>query len=270
MNTHTALYTLAFIGGEAAAMQREVEWAKGKPDEFLMMNTRSGAAAFQGKRREFLELRKSSIDILRSRGQLAGAANGVSTIALVEASYGNCREALAAIGSAMEIQRSAVLDDAAVVYAQCGDAAKALVLGEEFAKREPANPFIQESSLPGIRAAVELKRGNPTKAIELLESTRRYENAWPGPIYDRARGYLRAGKGKEAAAEFERVLARRGVAPLVSFYPLSYLGLGRAYAMAGDQAKARKAYQDFFAAWKDADPDLIPLKEAKAEYEKLK
>src|SRR5262249_44035731 len=111
---------------------------------------------------------------------------------------------------------------------------------------------------------------NPAKALEQLEPAARYEGGGFETIYTRGLAHLQAHSGKDAAGEFEKILARRGVAPVSILYPLSYLGLGRAQALAGDAAKARKAYQDFFAVWKDADPDLAPLRQARAEYDRLK
>ena len=115
-----------------------------------------------------------------------------------------------------------------------------------------------------------MNRGNPAKAIELLRSAEPFEKGQFGPTYTRGIAYLKAKLGKEAAAEFEKVLSRRGISPRSMLHALSYLQLGRAYALAGETEKARKAYQDFLALWKDADPDIPVFQQAKAEYAKLK
>ena len=127
-------------------------------------------------------------------------------------------------------------------------------------------------SLPTIRGRIEIQRGNPKKAIELLQAAAPYELGSSGPaaIYVRGQAYLRAGAGTEAATEFRKIIDHRGVDPVSPLYPLAYLGLARAGVLAGETVKARKAYQDFFAFWKDADPDIPILREAKAEYAKLK
>ena len=125
-------------------------------------------------------------------------------------------------------------------------------------------------ALPVIRASIEVNRGNPAKAIELLQAATPYENGSFGPQYLRGQAYLRARLAKEAAAEFQKILDRRGVGGLDVLYPLARLGLARAHALAGDAEKSRNAYQDFFALWKDADVDIPILQEAKAEYAKLK
>jgi predicted Zn-dependent protease len=122
--------------------------------------------------------------------------------------------------------------------------------------------------LPSIRAAIELNRNEPARAVELLRSASPYERAYPYAVYLRGLAYLRARQGTEAAAEFQKILDHKG-ANWGPFYPLSYVGLARASTLAGDNSRARKPYQDFLALWKDADPDIPILKQAKAEYAKL-
>src|SRR5262249_46722094 len=141
----------------------------------------------------------------------------------------------------------------------------------EAANVYPQARIINSSTLPSIRAAVEIKRNNPTQAVQLLEATRRYEAAaefWPQ--YLRGQAYLRQQKGAEAAVEFQKILDHRGEAPLSALYPLAQLGLARAAAIAGDTAKARTAYQNFLPVWKDADQDIRILQEARQEYANLK
>jgi tetratricopeptide (TPR) repeat protein len=111
---------------------------------------------------------------------------------------------------------------------------------------------------------------DPAKAVEDLEPARPTELNFLGPIYQRGLAYLRWGKGPEAAAEFQKILAHRAIVPLNLIHTLSQLGLARAYVLQGDTAKARTVYQDFLALWKDADPDIPILIAAKAEYSKLK
>jgi len=124
-----------------------------------------------------------------------------------------------------------------------------------------------------VRALIELNRKNPDAAIQSLQTATPYElGAAQGlfPIYVRGLAYLQAKRGVEAAAEFQKIVDHRGIAPTAPEHSLAKLGLGRAYVMTGNMAKARAAYQDFFALWKDADPDLPILKEARAEYGNLK
>ena len=124
--------------------------------------------------------------------------------------------------------------------------------------------------LPLIRATIELRRNNVAQAIDLLEGTKQYEAAagfWPH--YTRGQAYLKLRKGSEAAAEFQKILDHRGWDPLSPLYPLAHLGLARAAVLNLDTEKARQAYQDFFALWKDADADVPILKQARAEYSRL-
>ncbi len=117
------------------------------------------------------------------------------------------------------------------------------------------------------------RRGNPRKAIEVLQPARAYELSPDAGLYAnyiRGQAYLKAGMTAGAAAEFQTVVDNRGVVPTSALYPLAHLGLARAYALAGDTTSARRAYQDFLALWKDADPDIPILQEAKAEYAKLR
>src|SRR5262249_39609377 len=153
----------------------------------------------------------------------------------------------------------------------CGDIGKAQPLYDELARRNPKDTQINVIWLPVHRANIEIRRGNPDKAIQLLQSVSPYERAalfWPP--YLRGQAYLRLRARTEAAAEFQKILDNRGDDPTSFLYPLAHLGLARAAALTGDTAKSRKAYQDFFALWKDADADLPILIEAKKAYEKLK
>jgi predicted Zn-dependent protease len=123
--------------------------------------------------------------------------------------------------------------------------------------------------LPLARAAIAIQLGNPAHAIELLQSVGSYERNRPAITYFRGLAYLKAGKGAEAAAEFEKIAGARGPDPLWTGRALAYLQLGRAYSLAGEAVKSHKAYEDFLNLWKDADPDIPILKQARAEYAKL-
>ena len=151
-------------------------------------------------------------------------------------------------------------------------------LTEDLAHRFPEDTVIQFNYLPTIKAVSEINLGNPGKAIEILEAASPYELGSPSnistslslyPVYVRALAYLSAKTGTEAAAEFHKILTHRGIVQTEPIGSLAHLGLARAYAMQGDTIKARAAYQDFLTLWRDADPDIPILKEAKAEYAKL-
>lgn len=165
--------------------------------------------------------------------------------------------------------------NAALLLAQTGDAAGAEKLFADLVKESPNDTFLHSVWIPIARAAVEVRRHNGTKAVGLLESARPYElgNGFNSCAYwaNYARGdaYLKAQDGQNAAAEYQKILDHRGVSPTSPLYSLTRVGFARAYVLQGDNAKARTAYQDFFADWRDADPDIPILKQAKAEYEKL-
>jgi len=138
-------------------------------------------------------------------------------------------------------------------------------------KRNPKHTFVNSVWVPSARATMEINRGNGARAVALLDQALPglYFN---GMLYERGRAYLRAGKGAEAATEFNKLLGYRLMYlsfPDYSLLSLAHLGLARAHALSGDTGASRQAYQDFFALWKDADPDIPILKEAKAEYAKL-
>jgi hypothetical protein len=143
---------------------------------------------------------------------------------------------------------------------------------DDLGRRFPDDTLLHQVTIPGVRALIELNRKAPDKAIEVLQSATPYElGTVPAflPIYVRGLAYLQAKRGAEAATEFQKIVDHRGIDPPTPEHSLAKLGLGRAYVITGDTAKARAAYQDFFAFWKDADPDLPILQEARAEYTKL-
>jgi predicted Zn-dependent protease len=164
---------------------------------------------------------------------------------------------------------------AALLLARVGDSNASDKMFGELAKEFPNDTTLNLVWIPISRAISEMGRKNPAKAVEILESARPYElgtgpnscSYWAN--YIRGEAYLKAHDGQKAAAEYQRILDHRGVDPADPIYALSRVGLARAYAFQGDNTQARAAYQDFLAGWKDADPDVAILKQAKAEYAKL-
>jgi hypothetical protein len=139
-------------------------------------------------------------------------------------------------------------------------------------RQSPAGGYVYKLRIPLIRGAIELKRGNAERALELFAPEASYEAGWFAgylPAYLRGEAYLRLQRGQEAAAEFQKIVSHRGVVLNGEIGAVAHVGLGRAHAMQGDTAKAQAAYQDFLTLWKDADPDIPILKQAKAEYAKL-
>ncbi len=279
VSTHAGLYFIAFVEGDTAGMQRQAEWARGKPGEHTMLSTQAQAAAFQGKLRESRDLRRRAVEVALQRNLKESAANITAAGALNEASFANSRQAREEAQAALAIARGfQALTNAATAFALAGVAGRAQAIADELHKRFPTDTLVNAVDVPIIRATMELQRGKADKAIELLRAAGPYElgiaglgaGGGLGAIYIRGQAYLGAKAGKEAAAEFQKILDHRGVAPVSPLYPLAQLGLARASALAGDVAKARKSYQDFLALWKDADPDIPVLREAQAEYARLK
>ncbi len=167
----------------------------------------------------------------------------------------------------------------ALVLAGSGDVKRAESLMQDLQKRFPFHTMVQSYWLPTIRAQIALVNKQPQQAIDILRAALSVELGIPlsilgppclYPVYVQGEAYLALGQGSEAAAEFQKLLDHRGITWSCTTGALARLGLGRAYALAGDKTKAHAAYQDFLALWKDADPDIPILKEAKAEYAKLK
>ena len=159
---------------------------------------------------------------------------------------------------------------AASVLARIGELDQAKRLTDDIAKRFPLDALEQEVTIAGIQALAQMHRGNPARAVELLQASLPYElGEYAGltPAYERGEAFLQMREGKEAEQEFQKIIDHRGVDPFD--FPLAKLGQARACALQGDKAKARARYDDFFALWKDADPDVPLLKSAKAEYGKL-
>jgi len=159
----------------------------------------------------------------------------------------------------------------ALALALAGDTEHAEKLTAELNKNFPLDTGVQRVWAPMIRGAIALSRKNPAKAIELLRVTSPYELGTPRllPIYERGQAYLMLHNGSAAAAEFQKVIDHPGIVREFPVGALAHLGAARAYALQGDTAESRAAYQDFLSLWKDADPDIPILKQVKAEYAKL-
>jgi serine/threonine protein kinase/tetratricopeptide (TPR) repeat protein len=269
---HSGLYDIAFVSGDRASMQHQLDWASGKPDEHMALDWQTGVAAFAGERRLAQDFARRAIDLATRSGAKEEAARYAGEQALRAAVFGQFTSAKAAAGQSLALDRNQIpLTRAALALAQSGEPSQVQPLIAELAKAHPKDTLLNGVWLPTIRAAMELQLGNAGQAIELLQAARLYEAAadfWPP--YLRGQAYLRLKSGREAAAEFQKILDHRGEAPLSALYPIAHLGLARASALAGDVTGSRKAYQDFLALWKDADADLPVLIEAKKEYERMK
>jgi serine/threonine protein kinase/tetratricopeptide (TPR) repeat protein len=270
---HQLLYDLAFMNGDADAMQREMKWSEGKSSEYLLLNEATAAAASHGQMQKAGELMQRSVQVSDRLGFKGTTADTQAGSAVTLAEVGNVSKAkeLAASSSA-SVHELVNMELAAIALAMTGDVNRSQAIMDDLGRRFPDDTLLHQVFIPVVRALIELDHKAPDKAIQALQSATPYElGTVPGflPIYVRGLAYLQAKRGAEAAAEFQKIIDHRGIDPPTPEHSLAKLGLGRAYVIAGDTAKARAAYQDFFALWKDADPDVPLLKEAKAEYEHL-
>jgi tetratricopeptide (TPR) repeat protein len=274
---HYTLYQIAFIRGDQLAMQHEITAASGKPDECFFLLTEGNGEYALGKAQRARETFTHAANSADRQGRKEFAAIIRAVGAGNEAELGNTKDALLKALEALTLttSRGSKMINATTL-ARIGDEKRAAKLIEEEAQEYPTDTLLNNVSIPAAQASIEIGRNNPAKAVALLEAARPYDlGAGPGaanyrPIYIRGEAYLRARDGAKSAAEYQKILDHRGIDATSPLYALAHLGLGRAYAAQGDTAKARTAYQDFFALWKDADPDVPILQQAKAEYEKIK
>jgi serine/threonine protein kinase/Flp pilus assembly protein TadD len=271
-NMHARLYQLGFVQGDNALMKEHLDWANANRNVEAALNWQAQVAAFQGQLAKADQLSDRAIEMHPG----SEAKDTVAQLMLIEATrdatLNNCSRATQLAKQALALSREqANLFSAANAYARCGQAAQAQTLVDELTKVFPFDTLLNASWLPIIKAQNELNKGNSQQAIQLLESTRRYEafgDYWPQ--YLRGEAYLKVNNGAQAAEEFKTILDHRGWYLTSPLYPLAQLGFARAAAISGDSATARKAYQDFLALWKDADANLPALLAARQEYEKVK
>jgi serine/threonine protein kinase/tetratricopeptide (TPR) repeat protein len=268
---HSHLYSIAFVQGDAAVMRQQIDWASGRPDEYLAQAWQSEAAAFSGQLRKEREYSQRIVELALQHERKEAAAQFLAGQAVMEAVFGHCDHARSLVGKAFAIWRSrSTVAIAANALSICGDSGQAQPLIEEYSRLFPKNTFWNSVSAPLCQAQIALHRGSPAQAIELLESAHRFESSGNfGPQYVRGQAYLKLNKGAEAAAEFQKILSHRGWSVRGVLYPLACVGLARGAVLQGDPARARKAYQVFFALWKDAEADNPILIKAQKEYEKL-
>jgi eukaryotic-like serine/threonine-protein kinase len=268
---HENLYLIAFMQNDGAEMKKQADWARGRAEQADMLMFESGAAGASGQISQARELSRQAVDLAESRNLKEEAAGYIANEAILESSLGNGVQAREQARTALKISHGTSVEySAAYALARASELAQAKGLADDLAKRFPLSTFRNKVDIPVILALVENHLGKPAQAVELLQACSRYElgeYAALAPVYVRGEAYLQMHEGKKAAEEFQKIRDYRGVDPFD--FPLANLGSARAYAMEGDSAKAKAAYQDFFALWKDADPDIPALKQAKAEYAKL-
>jgi len=276
VNVHTGLADVAYIQGDEAAYNRELSWGNGPATKNFLLLWKAWGQDARGHIKagdETWEEARTAM-ISADMKDLAAQATGAQGLARAVVGYREEGRRRALEG----LQMSPVMDVknlSATVLASAGDVARSKALVAELKKENPDNWFVATIGNPIAEAWQAVEENRPAESIALLEKVRPYElGSGPRatgftPNYVRGLAYLKARDGVKAAAEFQRILDHRGVAASDILYPLAKLQLARAYGMQGDAAKAKTAYQDFLAMWKNADPDLPVLHEAKAEYGKL-
>jgi len=273
---HFELYQIHSLQGDDSGMQRELQWASQSGDAQgagVLAYAAAGTAFNGGKLKKAEEYLAQAAQIAKDNTLKDSAAEFTAIQAVINAEAGNSARSRERGAASLNISRTRTnLALLALAAALDGDASQAQKLVEEAKRRYPTDTSVNSLYAPCTGAILESNRGNAARALELLQSSSRYEMGVGYnfvPIYVRGLVYLRAKKGVQAAGEFQKILEHRVVASNMPALSLSHLGMARASRMAGDVPKARKYYQDFLALWKDADPDIPILKEAKAEYAKL-
>ena len=278
---HVLLYSFALSEHDTAGAQKEEEWARGKPAEGQILFFQAVWAASLGQFRQSRQLATRSSEILQRFNLRETAAAIVASVAIFEGFTGSLAQAREDAAAALRLAPPSSLTFVATPYeafalALTGDGRRAQVIIENLDKRFPADTLLHAITFSGMRAAIELNQDNGTKAIEALQAAKPYDRANTRLLYAsipvlylRGLAYLKTKTPREASAEFQKILDQPSLPYLTVYVPLAHLGLARAAALAGDTARSRKAYQDFFGLWKDADPDVPLLKQAKAEYTSL-
>jgi eukaryotic-like serine/threonine-protein kinase len=268
-------YEWAFLMNDDMTMRQQLDWSIGKPEyEGDLLDEQSATEAFYGRLQHAREYSRRAVNSAKQNNLRGNASTYSLDAALFEAEFGNASQAREDTSTALALSSNHDSQPiAALAFARAGDSKRAEQLAKALEQKWPLSLPLNMYWLPSIRATIQLKEGKTIKAIELLEPAKTYELGVAHslyPVYLRGEAFLALRKGTEAAAEFQKFLDHRGRTRNDPKGALVHLQLGRAYAMQGDIAKAKAAYQDFLALWKDADPDIPILKQAKAEYAKLK
>ncbi len=272
-------YRLAFLKGDAAQMAQLVSAARGNPGaEGMLLGEQADTEAWYGKLKNAREQTRRAMDSAQHNDAKETAAGYQAAAAVNEVESGNRKQAVADAEAALKLSPNFnVRENAALALARAGETAGAEKLAAELDKTFPLDTLVQRYWLPTTRAAVALWRKDPNRAIELLKVVSPIELSYDGslfPVYLRGEAYLMLHDGNAAAAEFQKFVDHRGIVGNFPLGALARLGLARAYALdavknPAARDKARAAYQDFLTLWKDADPDIPILIQARAEYAKL-
>ncbi len=271
------LYSLAFLSGDAAGMERQVAWAAGRPgEEDQLLSNHADTQAYYGRLEQARDLARRAADSAVRADAKETGAQWIAFQALREAEMGNVAAARQGITRALALAPGRdVKVVAAVALARTGETSQSRSIFESLQKSEPSNTYLKVYWFPVIEASIAMAQQQPDRAVIALEPSLPYELGAPPPgismypAYIRGLAYLTQKNGPAAAAEFQKFLDHPGVIQNFLLGSLAHLQLGRAYAISGNTQKAKAAYQDFLTLWKNADPGIPILTEAKAEYAKL-
>jgi len=274
------MYYLALLRNDRAGMEQQVAWGTGKPgDEDPLLSAQSDTEAYYGRLIKAREFSSRAVNSAKHADAKETAALWEANAALREAEFGNSALARNDVATALALAPGRDVEVlSALAYARAGNILPSQELVDKLNKEFPTNTLVQIYWLPVIRAAIELDRKDSSQAIELLQTPMSYDLAEPTPLqlgpmypaYLRGEAYRQEHRGKEAASEFQKILDHRGVVVNFPLGAVAHLGLARAYALEGEVPKSGAAYRELFTLWKDADPDIPILKEAEAEYAKLR
>ncbi|MGH9729346.1 MAG: protein kinase domain-containing protein [Candidatus Acidiferrales bacterium] len=267
---HQGLWTIAFIQGDAAEMQQQMQWLKSNGASAAAASSQASADVVLGEIAKAKSVFEEFVTQAIQQHLNDQAASAMAGIAGMEALYGYSQQDRTDAEKAISLDPGNPPTGAVSVLAVAGDSSRAEKIVDQMAKKYPQDTLLNAIGFPIIRALVALSRGKSQEALTILKTAQQYRLA-PGQDYSYVLGLaeLQAKDGKSAAGEFQFILGHQGEFALDPVYPLAHLGLARARVLTGDPSDARTAYQDFFAAWKNADADIPVLKQARAEYAKL-
>jgi eukaryotic-like serine/threonine-protein kinase len=274
-------FYLAFLQNDREGMNSITARLQGKPEEDWMLQSQALAAIRAGRLREARLLSRQATVLATRSGHSERAAIYAAGAAAWEALIGNEVEAIKNAATALQLSTARDVEyGCAFALSMMHDDARAQALAKDLENRFPEDSLVRFTYLPLLNALLSLRRSQPLQSVGLLQTTLPFDFATPGtnffgffgglyPAYVRGQSYLSLGQGDKAAAEFQKVIDHPGVVYADPIGALSYLEIGRACALSGNAAKAKSAYQEFFALWRDADPDIWVYKQAKAEYSRL-
>jgi Tfp pilus assembly protein PilF len=281
---HLGLFQLGFLQNDPAEMAKQVNWAKDQPGiEDALIAAEADVAAYYGQLSKAREFSRQAVASALKEGEKETASGYEADAALREALFGNAAEAKQRAAAALALATPRDVEYGIALASALTDTNKNSQTQitkrvDDLSRRFPEDTVVQFNYLPTVNAVLQINAGNPAKAIQILEAARPYELGSPSnismslsmyPVYVRGLAYLSAKQGPQAAAEFQKLLAHRGIVQTEAIGSLAQLGLARAYALQGDHAQAKTSYQDFLKLWNDADSNLLILKQAQAESAKL-